>query len=116
MSAPRLAHENLDVYQVAIEFLALATKIVAHLPRGYGEIGQQLRDAALSIVLNIADGYGKRSDKDQKRFYDISRGSAHESGAVLDAAKTLNVIRDEHYEPGKTALHRIVSMLVKMCL
>jgi four helix bundle protein len=115
MTTPRLAHEDLDVYQVSIEFLATAMKIRAALPRGYADMGSQLDRAALSVVLNIAEGYGKRGAKDRMRFYDISRGSAHECGAVLDAGKTLGIIPDSLYDPGKVSLHRIVSMLVKLC-
>jgi four helix bundle protein len=115
MSAPRLAHEELDVYQVSIKFLAIATEIrVALPPRGHGDMGSQLQRAALSIVLNLAEGYGKRSAAGRGRFYDIARGSAHECGAVLDAAKVLSLITEPVYVKGKTALHRVVSMLVKM--
>jgi len=115
MPTPRLAHEDLDVYQVAIEFLAIAMQIRAALPRGHADMGSQLHRAALSINLNIAEGYGKRSSGDRSRFYDIARGSAHECGAVLDAGRTLGVVAEAQYESGKTALHRIVCMLVKMC-
>ena len=114
MPTQRLAHENLDVYQVSIDFLAIAMQVRAALPRGYADMGGQLERAALSIVLNIAEGYGKRTHKDRCRFYDISRGSAHECGAVLDAGATLDLIEDRLYESGKAALHRIVSMLVKL--
>jgi four helix bundle protein len=115
MPIPRLAHEELDVYQVSIDFLATAMKIRAALPRGYAELGTQLDRAALSIVLNIAEGYGKRGDKDRMRSYDISRGSAHECGAVLDAGNTLGLVPEPLYQAGKTSLHRVVSMLVKLC-
>ncbi len=47
----RLHHENLDAYQAAIEFLALAMRIQSSLPRGYGALGEQTRRAALSIPL-----------------------------------------------------------------
>lgn len=112
---PRLAHEELDVYQVAIEFLAIAMQIISELPRGYATMASQLKDSSMSTVQNIAEGYGKRSVKDQMRFYDIARGSAHESGSILDCGKTIGIIRDELYADGKIALHRVVSMLVKMC-
>ena len=32
-------HEKLDVYQVSIDFVALADEIVSHLPRGTGRLG-----------------------------------------------------------------------------
>jgi len=113
-SAPRLHHEELDVYQAAIAFLALVTLLLGRLPRGEGEVGQQLRRAALSIPLNIAEGYGKRTPRDRARFYDIARGSAHECGAILDVSKVLGLLDAPRHEEGKELLHRIVSMLVRM--
>ena len=113
-SYPKLNHENLDAYQAAIEFLALATRILEHFPRGYGPMADQLRRAALSIPLNIAEGYGKRGADDPARFYDIARGSAPECGAIMDASKILGIVDDATFGQGKTLLHRIVSMLVKM--
>jgi four helix bundle protein len=113
-SYPKLNHENLDAYQAAIAFLALVARLLEKFPRGYGPMADQLRRAALSIPLNIAEGYGKRGDDDRARFYDIARGSAHECGAILDASKILGIVDDETLGQGKTLLHRIVSMLVKM--
>ncbi len=50
------------------------------------------------------------------RSYDHARGSAHECGALLDASKVLEVIEEPAFVQGKTLLHRIVSMLVKMAM
>jgi four helix bundle protein len=112
--SPRLHHEDLDVYQAAIEFLALAASVVDQYPKGYSSMTDQLKRASLSIPLNIAEGYGKRGPNDRARFYDIARGSAHECGAILDASKVLSLISDDVFVRGKELLHRIVSMLVKM--
>ena len=111
---PKLHHEELDAYKASIEFLALAAGLLEKYPRGYGSMTDQLRRASLSIPLNIAEGYGKRGPDDRARFYDIARGSAHECGAILDASKVLAIIEDADFARGKTLLHRIVSMLVKM--
>ena len=73
----KLHHEDLDSYQAAIEFLALSAGLFEAIPRGYAFLTDQLKRASLSIPLNIAEGYGKRGDKDRSRFYDIARGSAH---------------------------------------
>ena len=40
----RLDHEKLHVYQLAIEFLRLALRIVAGLPRGEARFSRTLRD------------------------------------------------------------------------
>ena len=110
----RLHHENLDAYKAAIAFLALTVGLLDAYPRGYGAISDQLKRAALSIPLNIAEGYGKRSLADRSRYYDIARGSAHECGAILDASKVLGIVDEVSFTQGKSLLYRIVSMLVKM--
>ena len=68
-------HEKLDVYQLAIDFVARANDIVENLPRGRGYLADQLQRAALSIVLNLAEGAGKFSPKDKAAFYLRARGS-----------------------------------------
>ena len=113
-SHPKLSHENLDVYRAAIEFLVLAAALLERFPRGHGPLADQLRRAALSIPLNIAEGYGKRARDDRARYYDIARGSAHECGAIVDASSILHLIDEPTYGRAKTLLHRIVAMLVKL--
>ena len=111
---PSLNHEKLHVYQAAIEFIALADSTIGHLPKGNSPLIDQLRRAAMSVALNIAEGYGKRGPADRARFYDISRGSAHECGAVIDVLMARGLIEEKLYRKHKTLLHRIVSMLVKL--
>ena len=52
-------HEKLDVYRVAIDFVALADDIVEHLPRGRRHIADQLLRASVSVLLSIAEGAGR---------------------------------------------------------
>ena len=107
-------HEKLDVYRCAIQFLALSAEIVQALPKGNSSLGDQLRRAALSIPLNIAESAGKPTAADRKRFSGIARGSAMECGAILDACRVLELADEECVEKGKQLLVRIVSMLSKM--
>ncbi len=101
--------QRLDVYQCAVEFLPIAYR-VAKL--GDGEIAGQLRRAALSINLNIAEGTG-RFDKDQRKYLITARGSALECAAALDALRSLEIESPE-IERGLALLVRVVSMLTKM--
>ena len=112
---PTLSHERLDVYQAALEFLDASAAHADGLPAKYAHSGDQLRRAALSVVLNIAEAVGKTSGADRKRFFAIARGSAAECGAVLDALRVLKLIDEDRFLAGKTLLVRIVSMLTRMC-
>ena len=110
-----LAHERLDVYQRAVEFLAIAVRILECLPGGCSVLSDQLRRASLSIPLNIAEGVGKANEADRRRYYQIARGSATECGAILDACRILHVANDEALDQGKRLPVRVVSMLSRMC-
>ena len=113
-TSPTLRHENLDVYQASISFLAVTETVVGSLPRGSAAIIDQLRRAAMSVPLNIAEGYAKSSPRDGARIFDIARGSAHECGAIADVMWTLHLIDDETHRTMKALLVRMVSMLVKL--
>lgn len=107
--------QRLDVYQRAIEFLAASTAITDELPRGRGALSDQLRRAALSIPLNIAEAQGRSSAGEAARAYAIARGSAMECAAIIDAARVLNAISADNATKGQALLLRVVRMLTKLC-
>ena len=87
-----LSHERLDVYQRSIEFLAAALRIAERMPRGQAPLADQIRRAAMSIPLNIAEGSGRSpGSADRARFRGIARGSAMECGAILDVVRLFDV-------------------------
>lgn len=104
-------HEKLRAYQEAVRFVAFADVIIEELPSKVAA-RDQLDRAATSIVLNIAEGNGKRSHTDRCRFLDIARGSALECAACLDVLVVKNRLTDERAAEGKQMLIGIVSMLV----
>ncbi|HEY6726712.1 MAG TPA: four helix bundle protein [Polyangiaceae bacterium] len=90
-----LDHEGLEVYQIALDFLVIANAIIEGLPRGRGHLSDQFTRASLSIVLNIAEGAGKHSKLDKRRYYLTARGSATESAALVDVCYRLKLL-EEH--------------------
>jgi four helix bundle protein len=82
-----LSFQRLDVYQRAIEFLALAYEIVDDLPRGHADRADQLMRAAESVIRNIAEGAGRWSEADSANRYKIARGEAMECAASLDVMR-----------------------------
>ena len=105
--------QKLDVYRCSAEFLGICSKIVGDIPRGHGELSDQLRRAALSIPLNIAEGTG-RIKMDAGRFYLFARGSALECAAILDALEILGLLSEPALRKPRDLLGRIVSMLTRM--
>ncbi len=77
--------EKLDVYQKAINFANMIYEITMKFPKSeqFG-IVSQLRRAALSISLNIAEGTGRYYSKERKQFYRIAKSSINECIPLLD--------------------------------
>ncbi len=105
-----LGYRKLDVYQCACKALPLAHKLAE---RGDVDTKRQLRRAALSIMLNIAEGSGRRDD-DQRHFYRVARGSVLECAAVVDALQELGLVTAEETVPFEELIVRVVSMLTRM--
>jgi len=110
-----LDHERLDAYQCALQFAALAFQILENLPRGHGELCDQLRRATISIPLNIAEGAGKTSARERARYHAIARGSAMESAAIVDLLRRQALVEPHTASAAKALCVRMVSMLSKMC-
>ena len=111
-----LDHERLDVYAIALDFLVFANEVIERLPRGRGHLADQLTRASTSIVLNLAEGAGKVSKADKRRYYLTARGSATESAALLDVCSRLRLIGEADYRTGKATIVRVVAMLIKLAM
>ena len=110
-----LSFQKLDVYRCAIDFLARSTRLPQNLPKGHAALAEQLRRAALSVPLNIAEGAGRISEADCARHYAIARGSAMECAAIMDALHVLSVVDELEHEQAAELLARVVAMLTKLC-
>jgi four helix bundle protein len=88
-----LNHQKLEVYKVSRSFVLECYKLTKQLPvdEKFGMISQ-VRRAALSVHLNIAEGASRKSEVERKRFYEISRGSIIEIDAALDVANDLQYL------------------------
>jgi|GEM_PF-140599 len=107
-------HERLDVYRLAIDYVAFSYRIA----RSLSGVNRQVRDpwlrAAQSIPLNIAEGNGRQRLKDENRFFEIARGSAWECAAIHDMRLAFAAVDEESTRQGKSRLRRIVSMLTRL--
>ena len=110
-----LSFQKLDVYRCSIEFVAISAEIGGAIPRGHADLRDQLRRAAFSVPLNIAEGAGRASEADGARHFAIARGSAMECAAVLDVVRALGALQDAQYGQAVELLARVVAMLTKLC-
>ena len=108
-----LSFQKLDVYRCAIELLALTSTIA--FPKGLSYVSDQLRRAALSVPLNIAEAAGRNSKADAARHYAIARGSAMECAAILDSLLVLAVLDGPPHAQAIELTARIVAMLTRLC-
>ena len=109
-------HQKLQVYQKAVKFLGAVLRIVRAIPAGNSDVVNQLRRAAMSITLNIAEGAGKTGLNDKKRFYAIARGSALECAAIFDLLLKWKLIDQEFLTPSIEELESIVAILSSLAL
>jgi four helix bundle protein len=113
----KLEHQNLLVTQRAKilveEIYKLAMSFPAH--EKYAMISQ-IRRAALSVYLNIAEGCSRNSTKERTRFFEIARGSITEIDAVLDIAEVLGYLRHIDLAGAEKALpdcYKLLSLLIR---
>lgn len=71
----------------------------------------QLRRAAFSIMLNIAEGSGRFTKPDKRNFYVIARGSTFECVAILDYLRDIESIHQSEYDSFYSDLEELSKML-----
>ena len=71
----------------------------------------QLRRASFSIMLNIAEGSSRFSNKDRKNFMVVARGSAFECAAIIEYLYEVSEIDKDSYNNYLNSLEEISKML-----
>jgi four helix bundle protein len=74
----------------------------------------QLRRASASIGANIAEGCGRRSDAEMKRFLQIARGSASEVECHLLLAKDLQFLAADEFNDLEKKVLEVQRMLASL--
>jgi four helix bundle protein len=71
----------------------------------------QLRRASASIPANLAEGCGRRSDREMARFVQIAMGSGAQLSYHLLLARDLGFIKSEEHAELNANLERVMRML-----
>jgi four helix bundle protein len=109
-----LNFQKLIVYQKSIDFyMKIIDEIIKKniLDRNAKD---QIKRAAMSVTLNIAEGSSRFSKADQRNFYTISRGSIYECIAVVDLITKEQLISSNLQNELSTIAEEISKMLFAM--
>ena len=109
-------HEKLIAYQKARQVNLKIQQLLKSLRVADPFLKDQLHRAAISIVINIAEGTGRIGKKDRRNFYVISRGSAFECAAILDTFLDSEVIQENLVIQIKNELEEVSRLLSGLIL
>lgn len=105
-------YKNLEIWQRSV---ALATDVydaTKSFPKEekYG-ITSQIRRCSVSVPSNIAEGAGRGSKKEFKRFLNIAYGSIYELETQLLISKNLGYLENEKHEEFSKEIDQIQKMI-----
>ena len=106
--------EKLEVYQ---EMRGVNLKVLKHLFTHKSldpYIQDQFKRASLSALLNLAEGTGRMTSPDKKKFYITARSSVFECVAILQILFDTNAIEKSLYDELYTGFEKISRMLLGM--
>jgi len=110
----KFKYEGLEIWQLAVDYVAQYYRLMAKLPEHerFG-LASQGRRAAVSIALNVAEGSGRKTDRDFSLFVNRAITSLLETDAVAKIAIRLGYISERDYsalEPlMKTEYYKLVA-------
>ena len=91
-----LAHTKLDVYKFSQELALECYRVTKKFPSDERfALVQQIRRAATSVHLNLAEGCSRKSQNERNRYFEIARGSVIEIDAAIGIAFKLEYIMME---------------------
>lgn len=113
-----MGYSSLEVYKRGYRLALEMHKLTMRFPKHeLYEIGSQLRRAAISIPLNIAEGYGRQEyNKDFRKFLITSRASGNEVMVLINMVKDLGYISDQEYSSLREDYDHLIKKLNKLIL
>ena len=90
---------QLTAWEVAFEVGDEVLSLAARFPHPFlFSLGSQMMRAALSVPVNIAEGYGRRHSKDKARFYEIAHASGDELKCLLLFARKRKLMTEDVFQ------------------
>lgn len=113
----QLNHKNLEAYKVSRILVKECYILTNFLPiEEKFNLIPQIRRAAISVKLNIAEGSSRRSLIERKRYFEISKRSLIEIDAAIETAFDLSYLTKEQITSLSVHLNKcfaLISGLIK---
>ena len=105
-------HKNLIVWKKSMELAVRVYSITSTYPEteSFGLVSQ-MRRSAVSIPSNIAEGYGRGSNRELVRFLRTSLGSANELDTQLILSYRLNFVSETNFQEMVNLNGEVINML-----
>jgi len=95
-----LAHTRLEVYKISQELALECYHVTKKFPSDEKfALIQQIRRAATSVHLNLAEGCPRKSLKERNRYFEMSRGSVIEIDSAIGITFNLQYLPIEELQP-----------------
>jgi four helix bundle protein len=108
-------YKDLLVWQKAMNLVVEVYKTTKMLPKEETySLSDQMRRAAVSIPSNIAEGYGRQTQKSYAQFLTIARGSAFELETQILLCRKIYQISSEITKSLLSAISEITKMLTSL--
>ena len=108
---PQDVHD-LIVWQKAIELTVCIYKLTRRFPKEeICGLTSQMRRASVSVASNIAEGRGRLSPMDFRRFLGLAQGSLYELRTQLVVAKHLGIVDRAELQSAESLSEEVSKML-----
>jgi four helix bundle protein len=105
-------YRRLAVWEKSHQLALLTYAVKGHFPKDeIYSLTSQIRRSATSIPSNIAEGCGRNSDPELRRFLYIAMGSANEVEYQFLLAKDLGYLSEDEYTSLNSGLDEVKRML-----
>ena len=107
--------KDLIIWQKGMDIAKKCYFLTKQFPKDelYGMV-QQIRRSASSIPANIAEGYGRRTSGEYKRFLSIAQGSVNELQTHLFLAESVGLCETKDIEPLINELQLETRMIISL--
>ncbi len=102
--------KHFTAYQLTLQALKDLQPILQKIAKSDGDLARQMRRAATSILLNIAEGNHAQGRRRQSSFL-VALGSLHETRAGLDIASVLHYAAETDIRAVDSQFDRVAAIL-----